>query len=154
MALTNRPPAPPLPVGAPDPELARVQRFARLLDNYFLDPILGLVVPGAGDLVGSMLGMYTVILAVRRRVSPVIIARMLMNLAVDAAIGVVPLAGDLFDLGFKANTKNVALLAERTQAGGRASAKDWLAVIGAGLAFLAVFALAIYAIVALVRAIA
>lgn len=137
-----------------DPEIERVRSFARLLDQRFLDPILGLVLPGAGDLIGSMLGIYTVMLAVRRKMSPVIIARMLTNLALDAALGIVPLVGDLADLGFKANTKNVALLTERAEDGGRATARDWLHVVGAGLAFVATLGIAIYAVVALVRAIA
>lgn len=136
-----------------DRDLERVARFAKILDQRFLDPVIGLVLPGAGDLIGSMLGMYTVILAVRRKLSPVIIARMLMNLALDAAIGIVPFLGDLLDLGFKANTRNVALLTERAEAGGRATSKDWLYVVGAVLAFVAVLTLSIYAVVSLVRAI-
>ena len=131
-----------------------MRQFARLLDQRFLDPLIGLVLPGAGDLIGSMLGMYTVVLAVRRKLSTVIIARMLTNLALDAAIGLVPFIGDLLDLGFKANTKNVALLTERAEAGGRATARDWLHVIGAGLAFVAVVGLTIFAVVSLFRAIA
>jgi hypothetical protein len=147
--LARREPAPQL-----DPELARVKSFARLLDQRFLDPLIGLVLPGAGDLIGSMLGIYTVVLAVRRKMAAVIIARMLTNLALDAAIGIIPLVGDLFDLGFKANTKNVALLTERAGTGGRATARDWLHVAGAALAFAAVVGLTIYAIVSLVRAVA
>jgi hypothetical protein len=137
-----------------DPELERVRRFAKLLDTYLVDPVVGLLLPGAGDVVGSMLGLYTVLLAIRRRVSTVVIARMLMNLALDAAIGIVPLLGDLFDLGFKANQRNVALLAARTEIGGKATAKDWLAVIGAALVFAATIGLALYAIVRVFGAIA
>ncbi|MDB4961798.1 MAG: uncharacterized protein JWP01_1797 [Myxococcales bacterium] len=137
-----------------DPDVERVKRLAKILDGYFVDPIIGFFVPGAGDLIGSMLGMYTVMLAVRRRMSPVIIARMLTNLALDAALGIVPFAGDLFDVAHKANTKNVALLAERAEHGGKATTRDWLAVVGAALAFVAVIAVSIYAIVAVIRAIA
>lgn len=136
-----------------DQELERVAKFARLLDQRFLDPLIGLVLPGVGDLIGSMLGMYTVVLAVRRKMSAVVIARMLMNLALDAAIGIVPFLGDLLDLGFKANTKNVALLTERAEQGGRATSKDWLYVVGALFAFAAVVTLSVYAVVTLVRAI-
>ena len=124
------------------------------MDQRFLDPLIGLVLPGAGDLIGSMLGIYTVALALRRKLSPVIIARMLTNLALDAAIGIVPFVGDLLDLGFKANTKNVALLSERAEAGGRATARDWLHVAFAALAFFAVVGLTIFAVVSLIRAIA
>lgn len=134
-----------------DPELARVGRLARLLDHYLVDPILGLLVPGLGDVAGSLLGLYAVALALQRRVSPVIIARMLLNLALDAVLGIVPLAGDLFDLGFRANQRNARLLADRASHGGRATARDWLLVIGAALVFVGALALAVYAVTALVR---
>jgi len=141
------------PAGALPPELARVRAVTRVLDRYMLDPLLGFVLPGAGDLLGSVIGMYLVVTAVRRKVAPVVIARMLMNLAIDAAIGIVPLVGDLADLAWKANEKNLALL-ERHHARGKASARDWLAVAGAALAFVAVIGLAIWAIVAIVRRLA
>lgn len=133
------------------PELAGVRTLTRLLDHYLVDPVLGLLLPGVGDLIGSLVGLYVVVIAVRRKVSPVVIARMLMNLAIDAGIGVVPVIGDVADLAFKANEKNFALLVERHETR-KASAKDWLAVGGALLAFVAVIAGAIYAIVAIVRA--
>lgn len=136
-----------------DSELDRVRTLAKLLDQYFLDPILGLIIPGGGDVLGSMLGIYTVMIAARRKVSPVIIARMLMNLAGDAVLGFIPFLGDLFDFGFKANQRNVAMLAERVEHGGRATARDWLILIGAALAFIVVMALVIWGVVALMRAI-
>lgn len=136
-----------------DPEVERVRKIARTLDTYMVDPLIGLVLPGAGDLLGSMLGLYTVALAVRRKLSPVIIARMLLNLALDAVLGVVPLVGDLTDLAFKANTKNVALLSERSGAGGRATGKDWLMVVGAALLFVGALALVIYVMYAVITAI-
>ena len=134
-----------------DYELERVKKMARVLDQYMVDPIVGLILPGAGDIIGSLLGMYTVSIAFKRKVSPVIIARMLLNLGLDALLGIVPLVGDLVDVGFKANQKNVELLSERTT--GKASAKDWAFVVGAALLFFGTMALSIFAIVSLVRAI-
>jgi hypothetical protein len=123
-----------------------------VLDRYYLDPLLGLLLPGGGDVLGSLLGIYTVVIAARRKVSPIVIARMLMNLAGDALLGFIPLVGDLFDFGFKANQRNVELLAERSETGGRATARDWLLVVGAILAFLVVIGLVVYGIVRLLRA--
>jgi hypothetical protein len=137
-----------------DPEVERVKKLANVLDHYLVDPVIGLVLPGAGDIIGSLLGLYTVALAIRRRMSPIIVARMLLNLAIDAAIGIVPLLGDIADIGFKANKRNVALLAERTEAGGKATKKDWLAVVGAAVAFGLAIGLSIYALVRIVNAIA
>lgn len=136
-----------------DAELDRVRTLARVLDRYFVDPIIGLVIPGGGDILGSLLGIYTVMIAARRKVSPVIIARMLMNLAGDAVIGFIPFLGDLLDFGFKANTRNVQLLEEAAIHNGRATAKDWAMVIGAGLAFVLVLTLIVWGIIALFRAV-
>ena len=147
---------PTTPIGngtARDTELERVRTLARVLDRYFVDPLIGLVIPGGGDVLGSLLGMYTVVIAVRRGVSPIIIARMIMNLAADAVIGFVPLVGDIFDFGFKANIKNVELLSERVSGGGRATGRDWLIVVGATLAYLTVIAFVVWGIIALFRAI-
>jgi hypothetical protein len=124
-----------------DQEIERVRKLAKVLDDYFVDPILGFVLPGVGDVATSVVGLYTVSVALRRKISPVIIARMLLNLAFDAVLGIVPFVGDIGDLLHKANTKNLALLESRVEHGGRARARDWLIV---GLAFL-LFVLAITA---------
>ncbi len=137
-----------------DPGIARAHALARILDDYFVDPLIGLVLPGVGDVIASVLGLYIVAIALRRRVSPLVIARMLLNLGLDAAIGAVPLVGDVFDFGFRANRRNVALLTDRVATGGRARARDWLAVVAAAAGFVAIVGLVCWAIVALVRAIA
>jgi len=138
----------------PDPpDIARARTLARALDRYLLDPLLGLVLPGAGDLIGSLLGLYLVVIAVRRRMSPVIVARMLLHLALDAVLGAIPLIGDLADFAYKANERNLALLVGR-HATGKATTRDWLAVAGAAVVFAAAVVGVGYALAALVRAIA
>ena len=136
-----------------DAEITRARKLASVLDHFLVDPILGFILPGVGDVVGSLLGLYTVGVAVRRKMSPVIIARMLMNLALDAVIGIVPLAGDIADFAFKANKKNVALLETRAETG-KATAKDWLVVVGAALLFGAAIGCAFLLVRAIVHAIA
>jgi hypothetical protein len=137
-----------------DPEIARARTLARVLDGYLVDPLIGLVLPGLGDVITSVLGLYVVSIAVRRRVSPLVIARMLLNLGLDAALGAIPVLGDIFDFGFRANHRNVALLTDRVATGGRASPRDWLAVAGAAAVFVAIVGLVGWGLVALVRAIA
>ena len=136
---------------ARDIELERVRTLARVLDNYYIDPLIGLVLPGAGDLIGSLLGLYTVVIAIRRGVSPVIIARMIMNLGFDAAIGFIPLIGDLGDFAFKANSKNVELLSARES--GKASAKDWAIVVGVAAAYIALMTFVIWGVLTIVHTI-
>ena len=135
-----------------DRDLQRAQKLARVLDHDLLDPLLGLFLPGVGDLVGAALGLYLVAVAARRRLSPVVIARMLLNLGVDAALGAIPIIGDIFDFFFHANQRNLSLLVARSQAGGRATARDWLALACALVIFIAIVALVCWGIIALVRA--
>ncbi|WP_435358253.1 DUF4112 domain-containing protein [Haloarchaeobius sp. DFWS5] len=101
------------------PAVKRTERVAWLLDEsisvpgtnfkFGLDPLLGLL-PGAGDVTSFALSMYVVAEAWLAGVSKVTIARMLLNVALDAGFGSIPLFGDAFDAIFKANERNVELL--------------------------------------------
>lgn len=105
-----------------------------------LDGIIGLI-PGVGDLAGGALGLYGMVIAARLRVSPVVLLRMLLNIAVDTIIGIVPLLGDLFDIGWKANTRNLALVEHWLDdpARVRRSSVGVLVATGAGVLALAGF---------------
>lgn len=74
-----------------------------------LDPIVGLL-PGVGDVLGLAVAAYPLIEARRLGVGKRVLLRMVGNVAVDAAVGAVPLLGDLFDAAFKANVRNLRLL--------------------------------------------
>jgi hypothetical protein len=99
--------------------LSGARTLAHLLDDgiripglgirFGLDPVLGLV-PGLGDFSGAILSGYVVLLGARLGAPKSVILRMLGNVAVDTVGGSVPLLGDLFDVGFKSNLRNVALL--------------------------------------------
>jgi hypothetical protein len=78
-----------------------------------LDSFLGFLVPGAGDAVSALSHVALLFSAFRARVPRVVMMRMVLNAAMDALTGTVPVAGDLFDVAFKANRKNLELL-ERT----------------------------------------
>jgi hypothetical protein len=135
-----------------DAEVAVVQRVTRWMDVLALDPVLGFVLPGVGDVVGSVFGLYVVSVAVRRRLPVVVIARMLLNLGVDTLLGVVPVAGDLADVAFRAHRRNAELLLSR-EATGKASWRDWAMVIGAAGLLVGALAVSVWAAVALARAI-
>jgi hypothetical protein len=120
-----------------DRELRAAETIASWMDRRFVDPILGFLVPGAGDVLGALVGLYPVMLAWRRRAPKVLVARMLLNLSVDLLVGLVPLLGDVWDFFFRAHSRNLALLRARHQgAAVRANPRDWLVVVGAGLLFL------------------
>jgi hypothetical protein len=132
----------------PDRALAAAETLARWLDGRFLDPLLGLLIPGIGDLLGSALGLYPVLLAWQRRAPKALLARMLLNLAADAAGGAIPVIGDIWDFLFRAHARNLALLRARAAGGAvRAHWSDTLVVGGALLLFLAALAAPIVVVV-------
>lgn len=99
--------------------IRRLRALAWLLDNSIplpggyrigLDPLIGLI-PGLGDAIGGLLSAYIVNEARSLGAPRSILLRMLSNVAIETVIGAVPFAGDLFDAAFKANTRNLALLA-------------------------------------------
>jgi len=99
--------------------LNRVRILSFLLDEYFripgtkyrigLDGLLGLL-PGIGDTIGMLLSGYILFEAARLGVPRVTLLRMAANIALDTLVGAIPLLGDVFDVAWKANKKNVALL--------------------------------------------
>lgn len=97
---------------------ARLRALAWWLDNSIrlpggfrigADAILGLV-PFLGDVLGMLLSGYIMLQAVRLRAPSSVLAHMALNIALEVLIGVVPLAGDLFDAAWKANLRNLGLL--------------------------------------------
>jgi hypothetical protein len=79
------------------------------LFRFGWDAIIGLI-PGAGDAVGGLLGAYGLYAAFKVGAPAPILMRMFLNLAIDLVGGTVPLVGDLFDIGWRANLRNLALL--------------------------------------------
>lgn len=134
-----------------DPQVAMAQRIARWTDRAMLDPIAGLVIPGLGDVLGAGVGLFIVMVAVQKKLPAVVIARMLVNLGIDTAVGMIPLAGDIFDFAFRANLRNVELLRQR-HAAGRGRPIDWLIVAGAALLCAAALALPFLLMVWFVKA--
>jgi len=114
--------------------LAALRHVSRLLDSAFeipgtsvrfgLDPIVGLI-PGIGDLVSPIFTVAILVQACQLGVPKVVQARMLINAGLDALVGAVPLLGDLFDVAWKANDLNLALLERHAYEERRASPGDW-----------------------------
>ncbi|HJZ57977.1 MAG TPA: DUF4112 domain-containing protein [Gemmataceae bacterium] len=99
--------------------LSAVRSLAKLMDTAFtipgtnvrfgLDALLGLL-PGIGDAISSAVGGYIVMIAAQLGVSRAVLWRMTLNLGIDMLVGAIPLVGDLFDIGWKANVMNANLL--------------------------------------------
>jgi hypothetical protein len=98
-------------------DLQRVRKLATLLDSQFeiagvklgWDAIVGLI-PVAGDIVTSILALYPLHIANKHKLGKTLQARMALNVAVDWGVGIVPLIGDVIDVAYKANLKNLKLL--------------------------------------------
>jgi hypothetical protein len=116
------------------------------MDDRYLDPLIGFLLPGVGDFAMSMVGLWVVGLAARKKVPAILLARMLLNLGVDALVGVIPVAGDVFDVAWKANKRNVALLRTHAESPRRSTLVDWLFVAGAGVLLVAALAIPILAL--------
>ena len=137
-----------------DDPLGRARALARLLDSavrvpgtsfrFGLDPLLGLI-PGLGDVAGAALSSYVVVLASRLGAPRAVIVRMLANVAIDTVAGTVPVVGDLFDAGWKSNSRNLALLerhlGQPTPENAASRAVVWLTVTA--LVLLAIGAVAV-----------
>ncbi|MGH7509021.1 MAG: DUF4112 domain-containing protein [Gemmatimonadales bacterium] len=132
--------------------IEHLRTISRLLDSAFsvpgtryrfgLDALIGLV-PGLGDAVGAIFSGYVILQASRLGAPRSTINRMIANVAIDTIVGWVPLLGDLFDVGWKANLKNVALLEQHLQNPSAARASSRRALLLLGGVLLALFAGAI-----------
>ncbi|MBK4731877.1 DUF4112 domain-containing protein [Oxynema sp. CENA135] len=97
----------------------RLRNISRLLDNAIpipgtpyrigLDPLLGLL-PAGGDLAGALLSAYIVFSAAQLGLPRESLVRMVSNILLETVVGTIPIVGDLFDVAWKANIKNMELL--------------------------------------------
>ena len=107
-------------------DLARARKLAYLMDAQFslagvkfgLDAIVGLV-PVAGDCITALVSLYPIWVARRHNLGQTVQARMAINVLMDLLPGMIPVVGDIIDVAYKANLKNLKLLeraAERRRA--------------------------------------
>ena len=101
--------------------LKNLDWLAKLMDAQFkipgtnirfgLDPLLGLI-PGAGDFTSFVISGFMLTVLAKNGASGFILARMVFNIVLDAVIGSIPVLGDIFDVAFKANQRNMKLMHE------------------------------------------
>jgi hypothetical protein len=132
----------------PARRMQALREWQRFLDSAFRvpgtslrfgwDPIIGLI-PWAGDLATAVMSCALVMQAHRMRVPRVVQLRMLLNVAIDLGVGIVPFIGDVADVFWKSNTKNLALLERHAGLARPATAGDWVFVMGviAGIVLIA-----------------
>ena len=133
----------------------KLDLLSHLLDDCFrvpgtsirfgLDGIVGFI-PGAGDVIGGIASCVIIVAAWARGVSYVTLARMLANWGIEVVLGSVPLVGNLFDIGWKANRRNYKLLTGSLADPQGVSRRSWffLAALCAGLTALLIAPLALF----------
>jgi hypothetical protein len=121
---------------------------ASLLDDMFripgtgirfgLDAVIGWI-PGIGDAMAGIASFFIVFAAWRRGVPRITLVRMTVNVALETALGAIPVAGDVFHVFWKANRRNYKLLIREREQPGSNVRRDWT--------FLAIIVLAVIAAV-------
>jgi hypothetical protein len=117
----------------------RIGHISRLMDDLVpipgtshrigLDPVLGLI-PGAGDLLSAVAGAWIILEAVRFGLPAVVLLRMAWNTGVDLVVGAIPLLGDLFDVAFRSNLRNLELFRRHALDPAASTAEHWTFVAG------------------------
>ena len=103
------------------PALKNMDLLAKLMDSQFripgtgvrfgLDAIVGLI-PGGGDFASFLVSTYMLSVLAKNGASGFVLSRMVFNIVLDGAAGSVPILGDIFDVAFKANQRNMQLMRE------------------------------------------
>ena len=102
-----------------DEKLVRLRQLSKNLDESFtipgtnikfgMDALLGLV-PGGGDLVSGIFSLYMLMAAIKMKLPKRAIFSMLVNILLDTTIGIIPVAGDIFDIFWKSNKRNLKII--------------------------------------------
>lgn len=143
----------------PPRQLERLRSLSRLLDSAFaipgtrqrfgFDALIGLV-PGLGDAVSAVFSGYIILQASRLGAPTSVVTRMIANVALDTVVGWIPVLGDLFDVAWRSNLKNMALLEShlRQPAAAKAGSRKTLLLLSGVLLLLLVGAVALGVLVA------
>ena len=155
-------PTPRTPISEPEILRPRSQRGADIFNNknldylshilddflripgtqirFGFDGIVGLI-PGIGDILGALASWIIILAAWLRGVPKITLARMLANVAIETIVGTVPIAGDIFDIAWKANRRNYALLERATEQPHRGTSRDWWFLILLALGMMALISI-------------
>jgi uncharacterized protein DUF4112 len=139
----------------------RIGRVTRVLDELVsvpgtpikvgLDPLIGLI-PVAGDAFAALVGSWVILEASRFGIPKVVLGRMVANLVVDLGIGAIPLIGDLYDVAFRSNRRNLDLFRRHALDPGASTRGEEAFFLGLVLLIVGVVVLAVMALGAVIGA--
>ena len=100
-------------------KLTRLRQLSENLDESFtipgtnikfgIDALIGLV-PGGGDLIGGLFSLYLLRTAIKMKLPKSAIISIMFNIIIDTTIGIVPVIGDIFDIFWKSNKRNMRII--------------------------------------------
>jgi hypothetical protein len=93
--------------------------------RFGLDGIVG-VIPGIGDLIGGIASCILIIAAWVRGVSYGTVLRMVANVGIEVVLGSIPILGDMFDIAWRTNRRNYALLTGSIYEPRKYTIQSWL----------------------------
>ena len=127
-----------------------LELLSHLLDDFIripgtslrfgLDGIVGLI-PGVGDLIGGIASTVLILAAWARGVPKVTLLRMVANVGIEVVLGTVPVFGDMFDIAWRANRRNYALLTGSAEQPLKMERRSWLFFAGLCVVLLVLIAL-------------
>lgn len=97
--------------------------------RFGLDGIIGLI-PGIGDVAGGVASAILILAAWARGVPKVVLLRMVANVGVEVLVGSVPILGDMFDIAWRANRRNYALLTGTVEEPVKVERRSWVFFAG------------------------
>ncbi len=149
------------PVVSSPAQLKQLEYLSRLMDAQFripgsnfgfgLDALIGLI-PGAGDLSTFAVSGFMVSIMARNGASGFVLARMVLNIVIDSILGSIPIIGDIFDVAFKANMRNMRLMREH-YVEGRHRGGAWKIFVPVLLLLLVFIGLLIWGVYSLILAV-
>lgn len=108
--------------------------------RFGLDGIMG-VVPGIGDIMGGIASCIIIVAAWMRGVPYVTVTRMVANVVIEVVVGSIPILGDAFDIAWRANRRNYALLTGSMYEPRKYSIQSWIFLIALSMALIALMLL-------------
>jgi hypothetical protein len=117
--------------------------------RFGIDGIVGLI-PGLGDVLAGALSLVIPFAAWVRGVPYITLLRMLTNVGIGLLVGSIPIAGDAFDIFWKANRRNFRLLTRSIAEPRRHTWRDWIYLLGLGLGISVIFMIPIVLLAVLI----
>ena len=117
--------------------------------RFGIDPILSLI-PGIGDIASPAFTAALLAQGFYQRIPKIVIVRMLGNALLDAAIGAIPVAGQVGDVFWRANLRNLALLERHADPTHPPQGGDYVFLLAAIGVFGAIAAVAVFVAIWLV----